>query len=76
MSHLIRHDKSEKQKSNAMKQHEYYVYITTNPNRTVLYIGITNDIARRLVEHYANRGKVETFAGKTYCYCLIYIELY
>lgn len=59
-----------------MKQHEYYVYITTNPNRTVLYIGMTNDIARRLVEHYAHRGKEETFAGRTYCYCLIYLELF
>ena len=59
-----------------MKRHEYYVYITTNPNRTVLYIGITNDIGRRLVEHYANRGKKGTFAGKYYCYCLVYVEMY
>lgn len=59
-----------------MKRHEYYVYITTNPNRKVLYTGITNDIGRRLVEHYANRGRPETFAGKHYCYCLIYLEMY
>lgn len=57
-------------------KHEYYVYITTNPNRSTLYIGVTNDIARRLVEHYANRGKPKTFAGKYYCYCLVYLELY
>jgi len=57
-------------------QHHYYVYITTNPNRTTLYVGVTNDIARRLVEHYANRGRQDTFAGKYYCYCLIYLELY
>ena len=56
--------------------HEYYVYITTNPNRTTLYIGLTNDIARRLVEHYANRGRPKTFAGKYYCYCLVYLEMY
>ena len=59
-----------------MKRHEYYVYITTNPNRTVLYIGMTNDIGRRLVEHYANRGEKNSFAGKNYCYCLIYLEMY
>jgi putative endonuclease len=59
-----------------MKQHEYYFYITTNPNRTVLYIGITNNIGRRLVEHYANRGKKDTFAGRYYCYCLVYLEIY
>ncbi|HAW81558.1 MAG TPA: endonuclease, partial [Balneola sp.] len=30
----------------------YYVYITTNPSRTTLYTGITNDLERRLIEHY------------------------
>lgn len=59
-----------------MKRHEYYVYITTNPSRKVLYIGVTNDIGRRLVEHYANRGRPKTFAGKYYCYCLVYIEMF
>lgn len=59
-----------------MKEHAYYVYITTNPNRKVLYIGITRDIARRLVEHYANRGRQKTFAGRYYAYCLVYLEMY
>jgi putative endonuclease len=57
-----------------MKIHEYYVYITTNPNNSTLYTGVTNNIARRLVEHYANRGKPKTFAGRYYCYCLVYME--
>ncbi len=56
--------------------HEYFVYITTNPNRKALYIGVTNDVAARLVEHYANRGKPDSFAGKYYFYCLIYLESY
>jgi len=56
------------------KQHSYYIYITTNPNRKVLYIGVTNNLARRLVEHYANRGQPKTFAGKYYAYNLVYCE--
>ena len=55
-------------------QHNYFVYITTNPAKTVLYIGVTNDIKRRLFEHSQNKGKLCTFAGKYYCYKLIYFE--
>ena len=52
----------------------YFVYITTNPDKTVLYVGMTNDLARRMFEHYENRGKRETFAGRYYCYNLIFWE--
>lgn len=52
----------------------YFVYITTNPQKTVLYIGVTNNLKRRLTEHYENAGKIGTFAGEYYCYKLIYWE--
>jgi putative endonuclease len=52
----------------------YYVYITTNPARTVLYIGVTNNLARRMSEHRANRNHKLKFAGKYFCYNLIYYE--
>ena len=55
---------------------EFYVYIVTNPTKTVLYTGMTNDLQRRLVEHYKNRGDKETFAGRYYCYNLIYYEVF
>lgn len=57
-----------------MADHNYFVYITTNPSKTVLYTGVTNNLMVRLKQHYSNRGKKETFAGKYYCYKLIYYE--
>ena len=54
----------------------YYVYIITNPGKTVLYTGVTNDLRRRLQEHYNNRGKKENFAARYYCYKLIYYEYF
>ncbi|MDL5049925.1 GIY-YIG nuclease family protein [Oscillatoria amoena NRMC-F 0135] len=57
-----------------MKQHNYFVYIVTNPGKSVLYTGITNNLCQRITEHYLNRGKQKTFAGRYYCYILIYHE--
>ena len=54
----------------------YYVYITTNPAKTVLYIGVTNSLPDRMAQHYANRGLASTFAGRYFCYNLIYFEEY
>ena len=54
----------------------FFVYILTNPGRTTLYIGVTNNLAARLTEHWENRGQPETFAGKYFCYNLIYYEIY
>ena len=54
----------------------YYVYITTNPGKTVLYIGVTNNLAARIAEHYANRGSDQTFAGHYFCYNLVHFEEY
>jgi putative endonuclease len=54
--------------------HNYFVYITTNPNHTTLYIGVTNDLRNRIFEHQENKGKRNSFAGCYYCYKLIYFE--
>ncbi len=54
----------------------YFVYITTNPRKTVLYTGVTNDLITRLQQHFQNRGNAKTFAGKYYCYKLLYYERY
>ena len=54
----------------------FFVYITTNPRKTTLYTGVTNDLERRMKEHFENRGNPKTFAGKYFCYNLIYYERY
>lgn len=59
-----------------MRHHNYFVYITTNPAKTVLYTGMTNDLRTRLRQHYDNRGNKNFFAGRYYCYNLLYYETY
>ena len=51
-----------------------YVYILTNPGKTVLYVGVTNNLKRRIREHEGNKGNRSTFTGKYYTYKLIYFE--
>ncbi len=59
-----------------MQKGNYYVYITTNPGKTVLYTGVTNDLKRRIYEHHKNKGNKSSFAGRYYCYKLIYYEYF
>ena len=57
-------------------EYNFWVYILTNLKKTVLYVGVTNNLSRRLIEHYSNRGKPESFTGRYYCYNLVYYEWY
>jgi putative endonuclease len=60
-----------------MSGNNFWVYITTNPAKTVLYVGMTNDLARRILEHVDNVGRhPNTFTGKYNCCNLIYYEHY
>lgn len=54
-----------------VKGHEYFVYVMSSRSGT-LYIGITNSIYRRALEH--KRGDVQGFASKYHCTCLVYYE--
>lgn len=49
-----------------------YVYIMSNKLRTVLYIGVTNSIERRILEHKAGVGS--RFCNRFQCYELLYYE--
>jgi putative endonuclease len=57
-----------------MKLHNYYVYILTNANNTVLYTGVTNDLARRVFEH--ERKIIKGFTTKYNVDKLIYFEMF
>ena len=54
----------------------YYIYIVTNKNKTVLYTGVTNNLERRLFEHYTNSKlfRHSSFAGRYNAHYLIYYE--
>ncbi len=53
----------------------YFVYITTNKNRSVLYTGVTNDLPRRLNEHYIDSISFKVhFAGRYNAFNLVYWE--
>lgn len=50
----------------------YFVYILTNISNTTLYIGVTNDLQRRIREHKA--GIVKGFTQKYKLKKLVYYE--
>jgi putative endonuclease len=57
-----------------MWNYNFFVYMTTNSTKNVIYVGVTNDLNRRLFEHESNKGNNNSFAGKYYCYYLIHYE--
>lgn len=54
--------------------HNYYVYILTNKNKTVLYKGVTNEIKERLYFHQNPEPFSKAFTAKYKCFFLIYYE--
>ena len=51
-----------------------YVYILASKPHGTLYIGVTNDIARRVIEH--REGKIPGFTKKYGVKRLVYLESY
>lgn len=57
-----------------MNLNRAYVYILSNKNRTVLYIGVTNDLERRIIEH--KNGLSSSFTKKYNIHELLYFEIH
>ena len=55
------------------KTHNYHVYILTNKNKTVLYIGVTNNLKVRLYQHSKESNKT-SFSYRYKTHFLIYFE--
>lgn len=55
-----------------MRDHRYYVYILTNWNNQVMYVGMTNDLMRRVYEHRTHA--VKGFTEKYNVFKLVYFE--
>ena len=52
----------------------YYIYILTNKNRTVLYIGVTNNLKRRIHEHQNPKVSSKSFSSRYNTVYLVYYE--
>lgn len=55
-----------------MREHQYFVYLLTNWNNRVMYVGMTNNLVRRLYEH--RTGAAKGFTEKYNVHKLVYFE--
>ena len=63
-----------KQSIVSIMQKQYYVYILTNLTHSVLYVGVTNDLKRRVYEHKNHIGSKFTSIYNTNH--LVYYEVH
>jgi putative endonuclease len=55
-----------------VNERRYYVYLLTNWNNRVIYVGVTNDLMRRIYEH--KNKLVEGFTKNYNVHKLVYFE--
>jgi putative endonuclease len=56
------------------RDYDFWIYIVTNQHDSVLYIGVTNSLTRRITEHRS--GELPGFTADYRCHKLIYYEHY
>jgi putative endonuclease len=54
------------------RDYNFWVYIITNEHESVLYVGMTNDLARRITER--RTGEISGFAAAYRCKKLVFHE--
>ncbi len=57
-----------------MKEHIYYVYMLASARNGTLYVGVTNDILRRVSEH--RDGLVKGFTRKHRVHILVWYDVH
>jgi putative endonuclease len=65
-------DSASNNKKRGMKTIAFYVYLMATENNRVLYIGVTNDLNRRVLEH--REGPHKGFSYKYNVKKLVYFE--
>ena len=55
-----------------MQEHNYFVYMISNKNNNVLYIGVTNNLERRMYEH--KNKLIDGFSKKYNCNKLVWFK--
>ena len=55
--------------------YKYYVYIMASKRNGTLYVGITNDIGRRTIEHKTNDNP-KSFSARYKVHKLVYMEIF
>ncbi len=55
-----------------MREYHFFVYILTSYSGNAMYIGVTNDLIRRVYEHKS--GMIEGFTKQYRVHKLVYFE--
>jgi putative endonuclease len=56
------------------EERQYFIYIMTNNNNSVLYTGMTNDLVRRVWEH--KEKQIKGFTSRYNITKLVYYEIF
>ena len=77
MWNFIRHCEASQKPWQSLKQNgmdKYFIYVMSNTSNSTIYVGVTNNIERRVLEHRTPDTK--SFTTRYHCHKLVYYEEY